>query len=153
MVFESKWLDWQRETNPDGRNQGDSSVSSVSSLNKGNDQKQDSKHIKRSLLGMPYRQNSEKTLNPYIQRTDKTDKTPSGSRSLDGHLVSRVVWESDRAVVFADEHGRFWRYLPAYKRAWPVIVEGGKGISLMSGATNRHKQESLLFPEGSPKNY
>ncbi len=45
---------------------------------------------------------------------------------LDGHRVERIVWETDRAVIFADEQGRFWRYLHAYAQAWPVIIEKGK---------------------------
>lgn len=43
-------------------------------------------------------------------------------RILDGHQVARVIWETDHAVIFEDESGRFWRYLHKYQRAWRVIV-------------------------------
>jgi hypothetical protein len=32
-------------------------------------------------------------------------------RILDGHKVDRVIWETDKAIVFEDAEGRFWRYL------------------------------------------
>lgn len=45
-------------------------------------------------------------------------------RILDGHLVVRVVWETEKAVVFEDDAGRFWRYMHAFKKAWPVVIGG-----------------------------
>ena len=47
-------------------------------------------------------------------------------RVLDGHRIRRIIWETDSAVVFQDEQGRFWRYLHAYRKAWPVVVEDGE---------------------------
>ncbi|MBZ5499957.1 MAG: hypothetical protein LAP85_26465 [Acidobacteriia bacterium] len=47
-------------------------------------------------------------------------------RILDGHKVDRVIWETDKAIVFEDAEGRFWRYLASYGKAWPVIIEGMK---------------------------
>jgi hypothetical protein len=44
------------------------------------------------------------------------------NRILDGYQVERVIWETPKAVVFEDDAGRFWRYLHAYRKAWPVIV-------------------------------
>jgi hypothetical protein len=67
-----------------------------------------------------------KRLFIYGQRTDKTDKTPSEQQTLNGHQVARIIWETEKAVIFADEHGRFWRYLHAYGQAWPVVIDGGK---------------------------
>ena len=43
-------------------------------------------------------------------------------RILDGHQVSRVIWETECAVVFEDDQGHFWRYLHAYRQCWPVVM-------------------------------
>ena len=52
---------------------------------------------------------------------------PPKDRVLDGHRVVRVIWETDKAVIFQDEAGAFWRHLHAYRQAWPVIVGGVEG--------------------------
>ena len=72
------------------------------------------------------RARGNKSLDPYTLGTDITDNNPSEQRTLDGHPVARVIWETDKAVVFADDHGRFWRYLHGHGKAWPVVVEGGQ---------------------------
>ena len=121
MAFSSKWLDWGK--NPEtGRDTGaDTSVSFVSSL-KAEKPLETGKYIKKGgLLSTPQGQNENFSPNIRVQRTDKTDKTPF----LDGHRVARIVWQTDKATVFSDPSGRFWRYLRAYRKAWPVIVEGG----------------------------
>jgi hypothetical protein len=41
---------------------------------------------------------------------------------IDGHQVQRIIWETDKAIVFEDGGGHFWRYLHAYKKSWSVIV-------------------------------
>lgn len=43
-------------------------------------------------------------------------------RILDGHPVRRIIWETEKAVVFEDEQGRFWRYLHTYRQSWPVVI-------------------------------
>jgi hypothetical protein len=58
-----------------------------------------------------------------ILRGLPADQKPGGAQTLDGHTVSRIVWETDKAVIFQDEAGAFWRYLHAYRQAWPVVVE------------------------------
>jgi hypothetical protein len=122
MAFESKWLDWGKNPTSACNNPENSSVSSVSSLNIEIHQKKELIINKESLLTTPRCQNSEISTDLCIQRTDKTDKT----REMDGHVVHRVIWETDKAVVFQDERGRFWRYLHAYRQAWPVVVGGSK---------------------------
>ena len=124
MAFSSKWLDWGKEPDSELQAEPGSSVSSVSSLNIENRSKTDNIEINSSFNDMPYCQNSEICPDLCVQRTDKTDKTPSSTRNLDGHAVNRIVWETAKAVIFRDESGRFWRYLHAYGKAWPVIVEG-----------------------------
>jgi hypothetical protein len=49
-------------------------------------------------------------------------KTRHDSVMIDGHQVQRVIWQTDKAVIFADEYGRFWRYLHAYGQSWPVVI-------------------------------
>jgi hypothetical protein len=62
----------------------------------------------------------------YLDIADEWERTRKRSDFIDGHKVERVIWETEKAVVFADEHGHYWRYLRAYRQSWPVIVEGGK---------------------------
>jgi hypothetical protein len=56
-------------------------------------------------------------------------------RILDGHQVVRVIWETNNAVIFRDEAGCFWRYLYAYRQAWPVIIGGMQDCN--PGAENK----------------
>ena len=46
----------------------------------------------------------------------------SGFHRLDGHKVSRIVWQTEHAIVFADPVGDYWRYLFSYRQAWRVFV-------------------------------
>src|SRR5262245_27111120 len=48
---------------------------------------------------------------------------------FDGHDVARVVWQTERIVVFEDEAGRIWRYVFSWRRAWPVLVRA-KGVAI-----------------------
>jgi hypothetical protein len=48
------------------------------------------------------------------------------STKIDGHTVRRIIWQTDKAIIFEDSDGHFWRYLPAYRQSWPVIVGHGK---------------------------
>ncbi len=45
-------------------------------------------------------------------------------RTIDGHTVRRIIWQTGRAIIFEDSDGHFWRYLHAWNQAWPVIVGG-----------------------------
>jgi hypothetical protein len=47
-----------------------------------------------------------------------------GVRSLEGHKVARVLWETPMTVIFRDEQEHCWRYLQVWGQAWPVIVVG-----------------------------
>jgi hypothetical protein len=46
----------------------------------------------------------------------------SSQRTINGYTVRRIIWETDKAIVFEDGRGHFLRYLHAYKKSWPVIV-------------------------------
>jgi hypothetical protein len=35
---------------------------------------------------------------------------------------SQIVWKSAGFVIFRDEFGRLQRYMPAFKKIWPVEV-------------------------------
>jgi hypothetical protein len=133
MNFVSRWRNWE------GRQNGDN-VSNVSASPIGiqtpdfqpklpepiiphiNKEEEDSKRY----APRDARARGNKSSDPYTRGTDITDKTPSEHRTLDGHPVARVIWETDKAVVFADDQGRFWRYLFVYGKAWSVVVEGRK---------------------------
>jgi hypothetical protein len=96
---------------------GKSAVSSVSASDK------DLSEKKKDLKMLFYRTDStdttQKNLNLTIQRTDSTDSTP---RILDGHMVARIIWKTEKAVLFTDDLGRAWRFLHAYGKAWPFVV-------------------------------
>jgi hypothetical protein len=49
-------------------------------------------------------------------------KRESGSDAIDGHLVSEIVWETPRIIVFRDEKGNIWRRVHAWGMTWPVTV-------------------------------
>lgn len=51
-----------------------------------------------------------------------TTQGPSDSAKIDGHTVQRIIWETQNAIVFEDDQGHFWRFLCAYRQAWPVIL-------------------------------
>ncbi len=89
----SRWLDWEPGTSIMGGSPG----------------MKPTKPTKPSSVGF---EGSVPGKNPIVRK-----------RSLDGHQVERVIWETLKAVIFEDETGRFWRYLHAYRKAWPVIVE------------------------------
>ena len=95
-MAKSRWLEWKP---------GDSII--------GNSPSEEPKEPKKpgclGLLG------SKLTSNPIIKEV-----------TLDGHKVRRVIWQTDKAMIFADEQGQFWRYLQTYKKAWPVVIEGNK---------------------------
>jgi hypothetical protein len=57
---------------------------------------------------------------PNIAPREVISETP---QTLAGYRVERVIWESEKAVVFHDEAGACWRYLYAYRQVWPVVVE------------------------------
>jgi hypothetical protein len=87
-----------------------------------NDPKNGSIIKKIDYFPTPRCQNSEIPTNVYLQCTDKTAKT----QILDGHKVSRIIWRTDKATIFQDEAGKFWRFLVSYGKTWPVIVRGKK---------------------------
>ena len=45
------------------------------------------------------------------------------ARTIDGHQVIEIVWETDKAVVFRDEKGKVWRRVHTWKMTWPVEVD------------------------------
>lgn len=44
-------------------------------------------------------------------------------RVIDGHKVTEVIWETDKAVIFRDETGKVWRRVHAWKMTWPIEVK------------------------------
>ena len=122
MAFKSKWLDWGKDSGLERKTDEVTSVSFVSSSDVKNGSKNRSYNKKSTSISTPLCQKSEISTDLCVQRTDKTDKTPV----LDGHQVHRIVWQTERATVFQDECGQYWRYLAAYREAWPVVVDGGK---------------------------
>ena len=123
MPFESQWLNWRKEANQGQNGAQDSFVSIVSSSPKENLFKRTPKEEEEEDIKL---HPSDKTRNSCFQSTDRTDRTPIKDRILDGHIVTRIIWETDQAVIFADDHSQFWRYLHVNQKAWPVVIEGGK---------------------------
>lgn len=129
MSFVSRWRNW--EGTQKGDNVSNVSASPISiqtpdfqpkslepTISHINKEEEDSKRY----APRDARARGNKSSDPYTRGTDITDDNPSEPQTLEGHSVARVIWKTDKAVIFADEHGRFWRYLYAYQRAWPVIV-------------------------------
>lgn len=147
--FHSPWMDWKSKkedgsavSSMEGQKRKNSSeqsgVSAVSSLDKRKDKNlgggksavssvsssdKDLSEKKKDLKMLFYRTDSTDSTrnspNLTIQRTDTTDSTP---RILDGHMVARIIWETEKAVIFADDLVRVWRFLHAYGKAWPFVV-------------------------------
>jgi hypothetical protein len=36
--------------------------------------------------------------------------------------LKKKIWQTDRFVIFQDQNGKLWRYMPEYKTGWPVTV-------------------------------
>jgi hypothetical protein len=51
-----------------------------------------------------------------------SEKRSAKDRILIGHKVCRIIWETEKAVIFQDETGAFWRYLSNYRQCWPVVT-------------------------------
>ena len=45
--------------------------------------------------------------------------------AIEGHSVSRIIWKTDKAIIFEDKQGHYWRYLHNYGQCWPVVIRGG----------------------------
>ena len=109
--FRSPWMDWK------SKKEDGSAVSSVSSSDK--DLSEKKKDLKMSFYRTDSTDTTRNNPNLTIQRTDTTDSTP---RKLDGHMVARIIWETEKTVIFADDLSRVWRFLHAYGKAWPFVV-------------------------------
>ncbi len=46
----------------------------------------------------------------HLTRQEDTKLLPL-IRTSDGHFMHRILWRSDKAIVFQDPDGHFWRYL------------------------------------------
>ncbi len=44
------------------------------------------------------------------------------SAQIDGHMVRRIIWQTDTVIIYEDGEGHFWRHLRSYKQSWPVIL-------------------------------
>jgi hypothetical protein len=47
-----------------------------------------------------------------------------GVRLLDGHVVRKIIWKSEKAIIFQDLEGHFWRYLPDYRKSERAMIPG-----------------------------
>jgi hypothetical protein len=45
-------------------------------------------------------------------------------RILDGHIVKKIAWKSEKAIIFQDLEGHFWRYLPDYRISERAVIRG-----------------------------
>jgi hypothetical protein len=60
-----------------------------------------------------------------ILRSENASGDIRNHRVIDGHRVKKIMWETRKAIVFEDSEGKFYRYLQAYSRSWPVILVPG----------------------------
>jgi hypothetical protein len=57
----------------------------------------------------------------HLARQEKA-KSASAALTLDHRLMHRIVWRSEKVIVFQDREGHFWRYLrDSGKSEHPVI--------------------------------
>jgi hypothetical protein len=47
-----------------------------------------------------------------------------GIRILCGHVVKKIVWKTEKTIIFQDFEGHFWRYLPDYRRSERAVIRG-----------------------------
>lgn len=53
-------------------------------------------------------------------REYREERTRHGGGVIDGHPVQRIIWETERAVVFQDPEGRVWRRVHSWGQTWPI---------------------------------
>jgi hypothetical protein len=58
----------------------------------------------------------------HLARQENVKPTPS-TRTSDGHIIHRIVWISETAIIFRDPEGRFWRYLISTHKSRPALIK------------------------------
>jgi hypothetical protein len=58
----------------------------------------------------------------YLDIVNEWEQENRKSKSIDGHKVAEIVWETDKAIVFRDENGNVWRRVHSWGMTWPVEV-------------------------------
>jgi hypothetical protein len=43
-------------------------------------------------------------------------------RTSDGHIIYRLIWKSETAIIFRDTEGHFWRYLINSQKSNPALI-------------------------------
>jgi hypothetical protein len=51
------------------------------------------------------------------------ERSKSQAGTIDGHIVSQIVWETPRVIVFRDASGKVWRRVHSWGMTWPVALE------------------------------
>jgi hypothetical protein len=46
--------------------------------------------------------------------------------AIDGHVIQKIVWETDKMVIFRDPDGRLWRRVHSWGMTWPVEITEAK---------------------------
>lgn len=50
-------------------------------------------------------------------------KPASAALTFDGHLMRRIVWRSEKAIVFQDPDGHFWRFRSDSGRSERALIK------------------------------
>jgi len=58
----------------------------------------------------------------HIARQEETRST-SAAPILDGHLVHRIIWKSETAIVFQTLEGHFWRYVCDFRKSERALIK------------------------------
>jgi hypothetical protein len=58
----------------------------------------------------------------HLARQESARSLP-GIRSAGGHIMRRIIWKSETAIVFQDHEGHFWRYLIDSRRSKPAVIK------------------------------
>jgi hypothetical protein len=58
----------------------------------------------------------------HLARQEET-RSASAALTLDGHLMRRIIWKSENAIVFQDPDGHFWRYLCSFRRSERALIK------------------------------
>jgi hypothetical protein len=61
----------------------------------------------------------------YLELVDRALAEKSQANVLVGHIVHRVIWETEATILFQDESRRYWRYLRNHHQAWPFLIGTG----------------------------
>ena len=61
-------------------------------------------------------------MGKYTDIAQRVREQQEAAGALDGHVVTEVIWHTDRMIIFKDNEGNLWRRVHAWGITWPVSV-------------------------------